>query len=667
MTTGAPYYPKAAGDIVIIGTNTNNIYPDINGTSFIIGSITFSGNGNLTMSGTNPKLNVNGDFTNNSATQDVVGTLGTIEMKGNTNTSINGSNSTNFNILKIAKLNSTYSVTISTTAYIRVSLNPSVGVLASSSADIILVSDISSGSTAYVVPLGASASVTSQITLQQADALGSTCFHYLSSPVGDASSNGTYSIDAQFSDNISSSYRHYNNYNYAYNAGTNTDWYLYNESACSGMSIAAMIANWYAATSVTLTNDQSDWFRSSYGWTCNSSLGSQGLPASTGIIGRYDLDLTSQLDWKGYLNDGDIVSPNLTLNTCDTWDGVNLIGNPYPSPLDWDLFYGDNSTYISPFANIWQPDFSISPFPGVATANKGYMVLYDASYTSLPLPSYFSEVTSPYYNVNTTQFGNNLIAIGQGFGVTVNTSNITLDFHNSQRISDETVLFRREQVIKDALQLVVKGNEGNDYTQIYVGDNFIDDFDFREDAPKQKNQRCNLFTSNNNGDIAINRLKTKETSFSVPLNFSTSEQEIYTFQLSQVPFVSDKYTLWFEDKTTKQMIAIDEGFNYSFNARVGETRERFVIHFTTGISNLTSNTFVNSYYVNGQLNLTVNEIENENCDVTITDLGGRIIHRSIINFTNGKGVIPFEKEQGIYIVSVNSFGNNYNQKLSIIK
>jgi multidrug efflux pump subunit AcrA (membrane-fusion protein) len=305
--------------------------------------------------------------------------------------------------------------------------------------------------------------ITGEVNVKQIVPEFTQYYHYLCSPVGESGENTAYTISTQFLDNTT----HDNVYDWS-NLYFNTsfpDWYVYNEAECLGDTPAEVQAT-YNNINVSLTTQQATWLLTAFGWTSNDNLLTQAIPLGTGVLSRVGFDLTGKvLSWSGTLNNGHI-EKTLELTTCDFGDGLNFVGNPYATPLDWEQVYSDNNADISPFAYVWTPDPSAtSPFG--ASPSDGYFTVYDAtsSTSTIPHPDFSDESGAA---VNT-------IAIGQGFLVRALNDNVVLDFYNGQRIGDNYTFLLRESKPKDALQLIVEGEKGKDYTNIYLSDLFVNE------------------------------------------------------------------------------------------------------------------------------------------------------------------------------------------------
>jgi hypothetical protein len=80
--------------------------------------------------------------------------------------------------------------------------------------------------------------------------------------------------------------------------------------------------------------------------------------------------------YSGTFNDGEI---SLDLNRTDDTDdqGFNLVGNPYPSPIDWNAASGWTKTNIGGDIWIWNPaDTLYAVWDGTTSTNDGSRYIY---------------------------------------------------------------------------------------------------------------------------------------------------------------------------------------------------------------------------------------------------------------------------------------------------
>ncbi|MFC1733881.1 S8 family serine peptidase, partial [candidate division KSB1 bacterium] len=213
--------------------------------------------------------------------------------------------------------------------------------------------------------------------------------------------------------------------------------------------------------------------------------------SSSGSTGNATVNL------QGSLNTGSI-SPTVSYSGASY--GYNLIGNPYPSYIDWDASSGWSSTNVGTTIWIWNPNGSWGNYvrgsSGVGT----------------------NDVT-------------NIIPPTQGFFVRTNASSPLISMNNDVRIHDNSQAFLKNTSgnITDLIRLRVEGNNLSDETIInfksYASNTFND-----YDAEKwfSSNQYApNLYSIKNNFNLSINTLKDYSNGLAIPLGFIPGSDSTY--------------------------------------------------------------------------------------------------------------------------------------------
>ncbi len=256
-------------------------------------------------------------------------------------------------------------------------------------------------------------------------------------------------------------------------------------------------------------------------------------------------DNTATASYTGTLNTNSIGNDNnLTRSIAGDNGGNNLVGNPYPSSIDWDASSGWTKT--NTMGAIYVED----------AGNWGIYVTGSGSAGTGNLSNY--------------------IAPGQGFFVFVNDDGSltgTLKMDNNVRVHSNAPFLK--STYSNYLKLVATGNEKSDATVIHFMDETTGLFDSQYDARK-------LFATDNSypqiysimdKDLAINALP--ETDW-VQLGFKAGISGLYTISASEL---NDIANVWLEDTFTNEYTNLSTD-SYTFNYSVGESETRFVIHFT---------------------------------------------------------------------------------------
>jgi sugar lactone lactonase YvrE len=276
------------------------------------------------------------------------------------------------------------------------------------------------------------------------------------------------------------------------------------------------------------------------------------------------------LKMSGTLNQGQVVVKNWVtqstnlLYTTPVGDaniavrGFNLVGNPYPSSIDWDKF-SFSATATSP---IYAPNidgfiYSVDPI------SKNYAV-YQAG-----LPDGIG-----------THGATNIIPAGQGFFVRA-LGTTQLIFNESAKVNDQvsggnllmgtpvnttaSKQYIRLQLVKDAVNtddIIIRFNPA-------ANSNFVNG----EDAPYQKgNGVLSLASiSTNNTPLAINQLPLLKQTQVIPLKIAVNSNGIYQLNINDIKGLPEIYDVWLKDAYKKDSLDVKHNTTYAFNVLLSDT------------------------------------------------------------------------------------------------
>jgi uncharacterized protein YjdB len=300
-------------------------------------------------------------------------------------------------------------------------------------------------------------------------------------------------------------------------------------------------------TDAACMNESFDKFET--GW--QSAAGGDNMTPGKGFI--INIAGNTTLDVTGTLNNGNINFPVTKTDPGATNSGWNLIGNPYPAPIDWDLLYALNSGTVQ--AGIIRR---------VATAT-------------------YSGIWA-YYLANTpgsgTNGATNEIASMQGF-FTRATANGNVQFNNTVRATSYTNpnFFRTDNYF-DLMRLELRGAGVADETTIYFGGNTTDSYEETGDVWKvqmNSNPYPNLYTLAGEKPLAINGLGELNFDKIVPLHFFAPNTGKYSFKINHLNGF-EGVEIYLEDKELGILHEIAKT-PYVFNTEKGANESRFQIRF----------------------------------------------------------------------------------------
>ncbi len=358
-------------------------------------------------------------------------------------------------------------------------------------------------------------------------------------------------------------------------------------------------------------------------------------------------------DVTGVVNNG---SMSATLfNHNNTYSkGFNLVGNPYPSPLDWD---------------------SPSGWTRINIDNALYY--FEASTTDEYGGSYVTYLNGVSSNGNAT----NLIPSMQGFFVHVSdgawpvTGSITIN--NEARITDLThPLIKSDTETRPLIRLTAEFTNDTlsaDPVVIYFDEKATDKFDGQLDALKLMNTDymvTNLYTVGSDGSkLSISALPViSDTLYRVPLGLYTYIDGSVIFKIRTLEGDLSDMKIFISDMATEinQELLPDKFYEVSLAA--GQYENRFYLDFKnleTAIPDYPEEDDVFSIYCShGILKLEINSLAGADGTLMITDLAGQNLLIKKYYETGYYELSPGLKN-GIYIVSFTSGTKRSTKKVFI--
>ncbi len=342
------------------------------------------------------------------------------------------------------------------------------------------------------------------------------------------------------------------------------------------------------------------------------------------------------------LNTGTITSSTLFRTGYGSGNyGWNLVGNPYPSAIDWDAASGvtksnlNNATYIRKASGI----------------------------------------VASYINGSGVNGGTRYIAPGQAFWVQVfgdidnQTGTGTLSFGNAARVHMDINLLKSTS--EDGLRLTLSRNGLSDELVIRFKNGATDVFDPMFDAVKmfaENNDMPQIYSViNNNEQIAINSYPELQADKSVVVGIETAVAGNFTISAGDLSAFAPQVNILLEDTYTNSIIDLRQQNSYSFNSAVTSDDNRFIVHFVFGTTsdNSLNNSGVstsNIYAFDKAVYIT--NILSDNATAVIYNMLGQEVfsqklQKSALNRINANIV------SGQYIVKVIDSSNSLSQKVFI--
>ena len=325
---------------------------------------------------------------------------------------------------------------------------------------------------------------------------------------------------------------------------------------------------------------------------------------------------------------------NVTISSAG--NRYNMVGNPYPSPINLTTFSTVNSANFTGTIWFWRKENSIVTQGVWSTWNAGTFVLASDPGTS---------------GLTITD---NVARNGQGFLIKGNSGITTLSFTNAMRVTNTSnQFFRTEASDLNRIWLNLTSASGH-FSQQAVrysegGTNELD----RMDAENINNSdvlftslRSNVATETNKFTIQ-SRQYPFDVNDVVPLSVKISTAGTYSISIHQKDglFEDGSQAIYLKDNLTNNETNLNNG-SYSFVSDAGVFDARFELKYVASALSNDQKNFENNVVVYQQneiihINSNVEPIQN----VKIFDIRGRLIHTADnINATSTNVKLNIEKQ-----------------------
>jgi len=587
------FLPSATSNIQIPDVANKPVLAS--GSSGYVNNITIDNGSSLTVLG---EIQVSGTITNNG-TFDV--TAGTIELNGTSAQSVGPNVFSNYTVRNLT-INNSSGVTLLDTVKVTDVVLASVGNLASNGYLILRSTD---SGTALIDGSG-SGTVSGNVTMQRYLPSGFG-YKYFSSPF-QAAKVKAFSDDMNL---ISSS----------------TAFYKFDENRIvSGIPASGWVN--YKDTSKIL------------------------YPLAGYAVNFGSNSAENTVDITGVVNNGGL-SVTLYNNDQKYTKGFNLVGNPYPSPIDWDAASGWTRTNVD-----------------------GAIYLFKASDSDQYYGSYCTYVGGGGGIATDGSAGANIIPSMQGFFVHVADGGYpvtaTFAMNNSVRITDKTHAFAKSlsNETKGSPDPIIRINASfqdypalNDPAVIYYDYDATDGFDSNLDAIKLYNSNTkvpNLYSvTPDDKKLAISSLPPDTEINNIPLGLKTSRKGNVVFTISDIDASLTTSGIYLTDKVEGVEQDMSDGKTYNVYLESGEYLDRFYLNCkSSGISTETEeidsdNDMFKIYSSKGKIYAEIFNLAGKDGTLTIYDILGQ---KLFIEKIYQKGYYEFSPglKSGIYIVNFSS-------------
>jgi hypothetical protein len=336
--------------------------------------------------------------------------------------------------------------------------------------------------------------------------------------------------------------------------------------------------------------------------------------------------------------------------------GFNLVGNPYPSPVDWNATTGWTKTNID---------------------NAIYF--FDSGTTSQYTGSYCSYING----VSSDGIANNIIASMQGFFVHVSNGTYpvtaTLGVNNAVRVNNLNPVFHKSSDLKTLSakpRILLRLSAGfsdlpdsSDPLVIYTQDEAAAVFDKKLDAIKLMNtndQVPNLYSTGSDATrLAINAIPAIDINTVIPLVLQTGKNGVVNFNMRNIENLPADLRVYLHDDKNGTNQVLQENTKVSFSLNSGNYENRFSLRFGLASTIVTpvSNADIFQVYTSDKIIMVKIALEKEQQGKLImTNMIGQVLSNQKIN-GNGTYEINISAAGAVYVISFISPDSVHSKKI----
>ncbi|WP_423819024.1 PA14 domain-containing protein [Salinimicrobium sp. TIG7-5_MAKvit] len=359
------------------------------------------------------------------------------------------------------------------------------------------------------------------------------------------------------------------------------------------------------------------------------------------------------LELSGEVSNGP-VTVALQNNNGTYTNGFNLVGNPYPSPIDWNLM--------------------LSSLSGIDNAIHFFTAGSDDRYTGT--------YTSYIDGISTDGRSSSIIPSMQGFFVRVSDpangvypATASLEFKNAFRVGNQSEpnYYRaknKAEVPQIKLTASFAGEEMADATVIYFKHDATPGFEKEMDAQKLLNTAVNVPSVYSltalHEKLSINAVSgTSIETMEIQLGISAERSGEMRLSLAETTNLFPSVYIYLKDNRKNVLKDLDKDRSYTFTSQKGQINDRFVLMFSSeklspAQIELAMEDFT-VYTKNEQVLVRLNLPDNAEGTVILSSMAGQVLQSKK---GSGKDVLTFSgMAAGIYLVTLETEQESQTKKV----
>jgi hypothetical protein len=338
-----------------------------------------------------------------------------------------------------------------------------------------------------------------------------------------------------------------------------------------------------------------------------------------------------------------VINTTSTPSEIPSHKGWNLLGNPYPSPVDWLASSGWDKSDINDAKYIWDGSNSI------------YTIFIGGG--------------SPVGINGGTRF----IPSNQGFWVQSLVTSGTVSINNATRVGDISGTpdyYKKIEIDYPMVSLLSCSNQYQDEVIIRFIEGTSEGFDFNWDAMKLFSLNPDvpqLSIRSGKQAFALNTLAEIRDDLEIIMYFQCAQSGQYQVKLSPRTNLYPEMKLYLRDLLTGDMVNLTADSTYPFYHQTSNSKDRFRLYFNPShdvLHNITPETWFTVYSNNNVVTILKNTSKEVKGSILIYDMLGRPVYQDIINNSQSQG-IQLNNPSGYYIVTIFTDKHISNSKVFI--
>lgn len=361
----------------------------------------------------------------------------------------------------------------------------------------------------------------------------------------------------------------------------------------------------------------------------NETLFNLGFIPGKGYLVAYEQ--TGTKTFVGALNSGAINFELKNTGVTKNWvwtPGWNMLGNPYPSAIDWSL--ATKTQFQDNFAYVYNTNK-----PGGA----GYVTI-DGSLANAFIPAnqgFFVSATSAANNQNFT-FTNDIRAHGGTFYKSGDADKLTLQLARGEYYDNTTIRIREQSSLE---------RDRNDALKM---------FSFNTAIPQVYSRTADDVW------VAVNSIPEINETLTIPLSIKVPANGTMTLSIAEFNGVFADQKIFLVDLLTNITHNFSQHPEYSFTANTSDSPARFLLKFSAvGIPEVPGSESLQAW-VNGNMLYVMNTGASK-ASVEVFNMHGQLV--MVKETAKGLQSLPANVPPGTYLVRMTSEGATATRKISI--